>query len=122
MPPLLISIGTDPSDPQDTEEALHALRRELDDIDVPAAPLPAGPAPLHTRGADVAALTALAVAVWHPEVLAPLIELVRSWAGRQGRTVRIEIDGDVLELSRADADQQRRIVDEWLRRHGGEAR
>jgi hypothetical protein len=44
-------------------------------------------------------------------------DLVRRWTSRSaGRTVKIELDGDLLELSHASRDQQRKLVEDWLRR------
>ena len=46
----------------------------------------------------------------------------RWWAGGDGvrRTVKIEIDGDTLELSEVSAAEQNRLVDLFVRRHSGD--
>jgi hypothetical protein len=36
------------------------------------------------------------------------------------RTVKIELDGDTLELSEVSAAEQDRLVDLFVRRHGGD--
>ncbi len=42
------------------------------------------------------------------------------WVSRgRDRTVKLQIDGDVLELSRATAEEQSRAVEAFLARHGG---
>jgi len=46
-------------------------------------------------------------------------ETVRGWLTRSGgrRTVRLEIGGDVLELTGTTSAVQERLVDEWIRAH-----
>jgi hypothetical protein len=41
-------------------------------------------------------------------------------AGSPQRAIKLELDGDVLELSRVSSEEQRRLTDEWLRRHTGQ--
>jgi hypothetical protein len=46
------------------------------------------------------------------------VAAVRSWLGGSGqRTVKLEMDGDLLELTGVSSKEQRRLTDEWLRRH-----
>jgi hypothetical protein len=55
-----------------------------------------------------------------PELLAAVISAAGGWlAGRHRRSVRLEVDGDVLELTGASSAQQQRLVDAWLRRREG---
>jgi len=50
-----------------------------------------------------------------------VLEAVRSWlAGSPQRGIKLELDGDVLELSGVSSKEQRRLTDEWLRRHTGQ--
>jgi hypothetical protein len=48
-----------------------------------------------------------------------LVQTVRGWLTRSGnkRTVRLEIGGDVLELTGTTSAVQERLVDEWIRTH-----
>ena|SRR5690348_3104955 len=101
----------------DTEEALLRLRREVLDhpgvADVRAvSPVPA---PTGSKAVD-GMVAALSVTVLHPSVLAAVVETVRGWAGRGNRTVRVEIDGDVLNLTGVTSAQQQQIIDAWLSR------
>jgi hypothetical protein len=68
----------------------------------------------------VAAIGALAVSL-HPTatLLMSLVQTVRGWLTRSGgkRTVRLEIGGDVLELTGTTSAVQERLVDEWIRAH-----
>jgi hypothetical protein len=47
-----------------------------------------------------------------------VVGLVVDWLRRAGgqRTVRVEIDGDVLELHGVSSEVQAKLVDDWLRR------
>lgn len=50
--------------------------------------------------------------------LGAVVSAIRRWLGRGGRrTVRLEIDGDVLELSEATAEDQDRLVAFFVSRH-----
>jgi hypothetical protein len=107
------------AEPEEIAEATLQLRREIEELDVEAVEVPkAGQAPAGTRGAEVAALGALAVTVANSQLLGPVLAAIRSWlAGSPQRTVKLELDGDVLELSGISAADQRRLTEEWLRRH-----
>jgi hypothetical protein len=48
-------------------------------------------------------------------VLRPALRLVETWMqNRPVRTVKIEVDGRVLELGHATAQQQQRLVESFL--------
>jgi len=50
----------------------------------------------------------------------PLIMALQGWRGRHPRAaVTLEIDGDTLTLGEAAPDEQRRLVEAFLARHGG---
>jgi hypothetical protein len=53
-----------------------------------------------------------------PELLAAFVGAVGAWlSGRRGRSVKLEMDGDVLELSGISSKQQDQLIDAWLSRH-----
>jgi hypothetical protein len=123
-PPTLgirVDAGPD-ADAEEVAEATLQLRRELLDLDVDAVePPPGSEPPPGTRGVELAALGALLVTVSQSGLLAPVLEAVRSWlAGSPRRSIKLEFDGDVLELSGVSSKEQRRLTDEWLRRHAGQ--
>jgi hypothetical protein len=123
-PPTLgirVDAGPD-ADAEEVAEATLQLRHELLDLDVDAVePAPGGEPPPGTRGVELAALGALLVTVSQSQLLAPVLAAVRSWlAGSPRRSIKLELDGDVLELSGVSSKEQRRLTDEWLRRHGGQ--
>ena len=117
---LQVAIGSD-GDAEEVAEATLQLRRELLDLDVYGVDLPqAGEPPPGTRAVELAALGALAVTVAQSQLLGPVVAAVRSWlAGAPQRSIKLELDGDVLELSGVSSKEQRRLTDEWLRRHTG---
>ena len=50
----------------------------------------------------------------------PLIMALQGWLGRHpSAAVTLEIDGDTLTLGEAAPDEQRRLVETFLARHGG---
>jgi len=114
-----LSVGPD-ADTEEVAEATAQLRRELLDLDVDAVELPpAGEPPPGTRAVELAALGALVVTVAQSQLLASVVAAVRSWlAISPRRSIKLELGGDVLELTGVSSDQQRRLTDEWLRRHG----
>jgi hypothetical protein len=113
-----IAVGPD-ADAEEIAEATLQLRRELLDLDVEAVELPrAGEAPPGTRAVELAALGALVVTVAQSPLLGPVVAAVRSWlAGAPQRSVKLELDGDALELTGLSSKEQRRLIDEWLSRH-----
>jgi hypothetical protein len=113
-----VALGPD-GDGEEVAEATLQLRRELLDLDVEAVELVrAGEPPPGTRAVELAALGALVVTVAKSQVLAGVVAAVRSWlAGRPQRSIKLELDGDVLELSGVSSNEQRRLTDEWLCRH-----
>jgi hypothetical protein len=116
-----VDAGPD-ADAGEVAEATLQLRHELLDLDVDAVePAPGGEPPPGTRGVELAALGVLLVTVSQSQLLAPVLEAVRSWlAGSPQRGIKLEFDGDVLELSGVSSREQRRLTDEWLRRHTGQ--
>jgi hypothetical protein len=107
------------ADPEAIAEGARQLRRELLELDVDAVGAPrAGQAPPGSRGADAAALGALVVTIAQSQLLPSVLDIVKTWltASRQ-RSVRLELDGDVLDLAGVSTDEQHRLTDEWLRRH-----
>jgi hypothetical protein len=115
-----LTSGQD-ADPEAVAEATRQLRRELLELDVDSVESPRSEdPPPGSRAVDVSALGALVVTIAQTPLLGEIVETVRSWLtrSRQG-TIKLELDGDVLELTGISSDEQRRITDEWLRRHQG---
>lgn len=121
-PPTTLGIRVDIGSDADAEEVATAtlqLRRELLDLDVDTVELPsAGEPPPGTRAIELAAVGALVVTVARSQLLSSVLATVRAWlAASPRRSIRLELGGDVLELNGLSGAEQRRLADEWLRRH-----
>ena len=110
--------GADAARVDTLHRQFRAELRQVDDVDVRA---PAtGAIEPGSRGLDAATLSTLAVAVLGSGGLTALIATVRDWLGRghdEPRSVRLEIGGDVIELSGASSEEQDRLVALFLARH-----
>ena len=98
------------------------LRRELLQLDVDhVTALPPGEPPPGTRAFGAASVGALLIALGQSaEGLRSVVSAIRDWLRRGDgtrRTVRLEIDGDALELSQASAADQHRLVELFVSRH-----
>jgi hypothetical protein len=113
-----VAVGPD-GDAEEIAVATLQLRREFLDLDVEAVEVPrAGEPPPGTRAVDLAALGALVVNVADSQLLAAVLGAVRTWlAGSPRRSIKLQLGGDVLELTGLPSKEQRRLTDEWLRRH-----
>ena len=64
----------------------------------------------------------IVVAMLGTQGLAGLISTVLGWLGRghqAPRTIRLELEGDILELSAASSEDQDRLVEMFLSKHSG---
>jgi hypothetical protein len=114
-----IQVGVGPdADAAEVAEATLQLRRELLDLDVDAVePQQAGEPPSGTRAVDLAALGGLIVTIAQSALLPEVLGAVRAWLSRsKSRSIKLELGGDVLELTGVSSSEQRRLADEWLRR------
>jgi hypothetical protein len=81
----------------------------------------AGPAPSGTRSAEVFVAGVLTVLFARSsELLGKLVDVVQSWLSSSGaRSVRLELDGDVLEVTGITRGDQRELIQIWIDRHAG---
>lgn len=94
---------------------LHAELLGVDDALV--GPLPAGAVPEGAKGlGDVAGW--LVAQFGNLDGLRALVAAVRGFASRTGRTVEVSIGGDSLKVIGATSQEQEKIIDAWLARHG----
>jgi len=98
------------------------LRSELLRLDVEdVTALPAGEPPPGARGFNAATVGALLIALGQSaEGLRSVVSVIRGWLRRgegKGRTVRLELAGDALELSQASGADQERLIELFVRRH-----
>ena len=119
---LRLLVTEDGADAERVDLLTGHLRRDLDQLDVEqVSPLPAGEAPPGTRAMDAATVGGLLVALGQSgTALAAVVSAIRGWLARSpgpARTVRVELGGDVLELSQASASDQDRLIELFVQRH-----
>jgi hypothetical protein len=101
------------------------LRAELLQLNVEDVIEPrAGDTPPGARGVGVADIGALVVALGQSaDGLRSVVSAIRDWLRRGERTrrmVRLELDGDSLELLQASTADQERLIELFVRRHAME--
>lgn len=116
---LRLEVDDDDADPEELADLTARLRSELLELDVEAVERPPGALPPPgSRAAELVAVGTLLASFARPELLTGIVAAVRSWLGGSAqRTVKLEMDGDLLELTGVSSQEQRRLTDEWLRRH-----
>lgn len=119
---LRLQISEEGADAERLARLTGYLRTELLQLDVEGvATAQGGEPPPGTRAVDVAAVGALLVALGQSaEGLRSVVSAIRDWLRRGDRTrraVRLELDGDVLELSQADVADQERLIELFVSRH-----
>lgn len=118
-----IGVTEDGSDDERLEELALLLRQELLSLDVDSVEAyEDGEAPEGTRGALAAVAGVLTVSlVPSVQAIGAVFGLVRDWLRRSGseRSVRIELDGDVIELKGTTTEVQQQLVDDWIKKHAG---
>lgn len=105
-------------EPARLEELTASLRRELNDLDVESVePAPGRSPPAGAKAAEVLALGALVVKVAKSAgSVLPVVRALQEWASRGGRTVKLDIGGDTIELTGASREQQDRLIAAWVER------
>lgn len=96
------------------------LREQLLELDIESAePATVGEAPPGTRAGEILVAGALTVMLAQSSgLLTALVETVKSWAGlSRERSVKLEVDGDVLEVNGITRSDQRELIQAWIDRH-----
>ena len=119
---LRVQLSEEDADAERLDELTSSLRQELLQLDVEdVTALRAGEAPPGARGLDVAAVGSLLVGLGGAAGgLSAVISAITGWLARgwgAHRTVHLEIDGDVLELSETSAADQDRLIGLFIARH-----
>jgi hypothetical protein len=112
-------LGED-ADAEELDAATADLLRELRELDVDAVERPSGgPAPPDSRALEVAALGALVVKLGQGAV-GPLARVLQDWlARRSGRTVKLTLGEDSIEISGGSARYQRDLIETFLAARAG---
>jgi hypothetical protein len=119
---LSLYLSEEGADSERVDTLSRYLRAELFELDVAdVTALPAGEALPGTRSGVVAVIGGLLVNLGDAaQGLASVVTAVREWLKRgetQQRTVRLELDGDVLELSQPSPADQERLIELFISRH-----
>ena len=117
-----IQLSEEGADSERLDTLTGYLRQELLDLDAgQVRPLRAGETPPDARAFDVVAVGGLVVSLINSDALRAVVVTVRNWLSRgQSAThaVRLEIDGDAIDLSAASTAEQERLVEMFVARHG----
>lgn len=120
---LVVSVlgGSDEAD--EIAGLVSGLRAELLDLDVEAVePVEDTELPEGAKGPGTLFGT-LSVSLGIIDRLQSVVDSLREWTGRTGRTVEVRLGDDTLRVSSASAAQQERIIEDWIaRQHGTLAR
>jgi hypothetical protein len=117
---LKLDIGAEPdSDAEELAELTAHLHEELLELDVDAVePAHEGEPPPGAKAMDVVGVgTLLVTLVKSARGLRSLVATLQRWVSDQPRTVKIELDGDVLEMTGLSSDAQEQLVSDWISRH-----
>jgi hypothetical protein len=115
----LVVEPAEEADPEVLDRLTRRLRAEVAELDVDAA-LEAEEPPEGAKSADAVTIGAIVVALSASGgVFNALVETLRDWLRRQSERhkVSITIDGDTIELERADSEQKQALVDAYVARH-----
>lgn len=119
---LRVQLSEDGADAEWLDGVTGYLRRELLQLDVEnVVAMRAGKPPPGARVFDAVAVGGLIVTLGRSaDTLRVVVSTIRKWLARGDgtrRTVRLEIGGDVLELSEATVPDQERLVGLFVSRH-----
>ncbi len=112
--------GDLPDDDEALAESVLALVDELAELDVDEVlPVASGEAPEGSKGVELLALGGLLIKLGQSSrVLRQVVDAIRDWVGRTGaRSVKMTVDGDVLEVTGASGADMRKLIDAWVQRH-----
>lgn len=115
-----IDIAVEGADVEAVESATGYLREQLLGLDVDSvgAPRDSRPPTGAKSGAELAVLGTLLLTAPDSALLSAVVDVVKSWLGRAGgRTARLEIDGDVLDMQGLSSSQQELLIEQWISRH-----
>jgi hypothetical protein len=121
---LSVEVRDPDADDAELDELAGRLRGVLLDLDVDDVErAPGGPVPDGAKAAGLAEIATLIVTLGNAAGgLAALVGAVRGWLGaNETRTVKLELDGDSLEVTGLSKPEQERLISEWLSRQAARA-
>ena len=106
------------SDAEELADLAGGLRADLLDVDAASVvPLTAEAAPEGAKGLGTLAGWLL-VQFGTLDGLRAVVAAVHGWTTRTGRTVEVSVGGDTLKVTAVSSQEQEKIIDAWLARHG----
>ena len=111
-------------DPADLADMTARLRREVLQLDVEAVDHRiAGDVPPGAKALDAAMVGTLVVTLAKSgATLASVVRAAQLWLSRSSnRTIKVELDGDSIELTGVASGDQQRLIDLWIERHSAPA-
>lgn len=122
MDELRVQLLEDGADAVRLAELTGYLRTELLRLDVEdVRSLEAGEPPLGARAVDATAVGGLLITLGQSaDGLRSVVSAIRYWLRRgegSRRTVRLELDGDLLEVSHVSAAEQEHLIELFVSRH-----
>ncbi|MEV4891334.1 hypothetical protein AB0K48_18320 [Nonomuraea sp. NPDC055795] len=120
MSELVIQVDDPSIDPSQLADLTDELRRSLLDLDVDDVRFAGSPAPPGTRGTEALELAVVVVQfVAESGLIASVVQTVSGWLARSRvHQVEITLGEDKLVLSNASADEQRRLVEHFIKATG----
>lgn len=115
-----VGLAASDLDSDTLAECATMLGQELADLDVDeVGALPAGEAPPGAKGVELIAVGALVVKLARStKVLGQVVDTLRDWLRRNhADSIRLEIDGDVLEIKGVSQEERKTLIDAWVGRH-----
>jgi hypothetical protein len=124
MSELRLQLSESGADAERLDTLTGYLRQELVELDVGTViALRAGPPPPGARAIDAIAIGGLLVNMTKSaQGVRNVVAAIRGWLAQgdgSKRTVRLELDGDVLELSEVTEKEQTRLIELFVSRHEG---
>jgi hypothetical protein len=118
----LTIVGGDASDPEEIVELARQLQEELLELDVIRVESIAVTMPPGSKGGEAMSIGALVIGfVASSRLLGAITSIVQSWLTRAGeRSVKLDLDGDILEVRGISSREQSELVRRWIDRHGDE--
>lgn len=117
---LEIQLDAGESDTEELAALTAKLRRELLQLDVDAVDQPVdGNPPPGAKAVDMILVGTLLVSLGRSaDKLGTVVRTIQGWVGtRAARTVKLQLDGDALELTGVSSRDQQRLIDHWIERH-----
>jgi hypothetical protein len=124
MTELRLQLSESGADAERLDTLTRYLRQELVDLGVgDVTAQPAGPPPPGARAIEALAIGGLLVTLSESaQGVRKVVAAIRGWLSQGGttkRTVRLELEGDVLELSEVSEKEQTRLIELFVSRHAG---